>query len=82
MVPFFIYDSFRHEITDLLFQLFQIRITGITVISVAAEHEDGIVHIAEEAIALQRIQIGVFILGVIDRILQSSGKTGLAVFVF
>ena len=82
MLPFFIYDSFRHEITDLLFQLFQVRITGITVISVAADHEDSIVHVAEESIAFQRIQIGVFILGVIDRIFQSSGKTGLAVFVF
>ena len=80
MLPFFIYDPFRHEITDLLFQLFQVRITGITVISVAADHEDGIVHVAEESIAFQRIQIGVFILGVIDRIFQSSGNDMLPIW--
>lgn len=47
------YDPFRHEITDLLFQLFQVRITGITVISVAADYEDSIVHVAEESIAFR-----------------------------
>ena len=80
MLPFFIYDPFRHKNNGSSFPAVPGKITGITVISVAADHGDSIVHVAEESIAFQRIQIGVFILGVIDRIFQSS-KTGLAVFV-